>query len=101
MIDAHNEPQPLGSTVQFTGDHSSCALNPFAGFNHESGDLLELVEAATGFDLTPAQRTAAVNSGLQVAQQGEPSVATLAAAWAQQPELVDFANAVRRAFLPD
>ncbi|MEW9842632.1 MULTISPECIES: hypothetical protein [Pseudomonas] len=88
------------TSLHFNGGQEPTVLNVFAAFSTQAGDLLDLIIAATGFDLTPGQRATAIEHGLQVAQRGEPSAESLAASWAKQKDLVEFASAVRRAFIP-
>ncbi|MFJ3110305.1 hypothetical protein [Pseudomonas putida] len=86
--------------LHFNGGQEPTVLNVFATFSTQAGDLLDLIIAATGFDLTPGQRATAIKHGLEVAQTAEPSADSLATAWGQHKDLVDFASAVRRAFIP-
>ncbi|QOD01634.1 hypothetical protein IYR97_24250 (plasmid) [Pseudomonas fulva] len=88
------------TSLYFNGGQEPTVLNVFASFSTQAGDLLDLIIAATGFYLTPGQRATAIEHGLQVAQSGEPSAESLAASWAKQKDLVEFASAVRRAFIP-
>jgi len=88
------------TSLHFNGGQKSTVLNVFATFSTQAGDLLDLIIAATGFDLTPGQRSTAIEHGLQVAQTAEPNADSLATAWGQHKDLVEFASAVRCAFIP-
>ncbi|HDS0956902.1 TPA: hypothetical protein QDZ28_000547 [Pseudomonas putida] len=88
------------TSLHFNGGQEPSVSNVFASFSTEAGDLLDLIIAATGFDLTPGQRATAIEHGLQVAQTAEPSADSLATTWGQHKDLVEFASAVRRAFIP-
>jgi len=88
------------TSLHFSGGQEPTVLNVFATFSTQAGDLLDLIIAATGFDLTPGQRATAIEHGLQVAQRGGPNAESLVASWANQKGLVEFASAVRREFIP-
>lgn len=76
------------------------ALNPAADFAQEPLEVMMLLEVATGYDLTDAQRALAVDAGCSSSERGVPTFASLAAQWNEIPELVEFAMTVRRSLLP-
>lgn len=87
-----------GNLVQFGEDSRVLALNPFAGFASEPDEILEWLEAVSGFSLNPLQRVVAAEAGFLVAARGEPTAASLVAEWLQISDLAEFAATLRSVF---
>lgn len=93
-------PAAMGRPLAFEPGQVCQALNPVADFAQEPLEVLMLLEVATGYNLTEAQRASAADAGCRAAEQGVPTFATLANQWVEIPELVEFAQTVRCSFLP-
>lgn len=101
MINLEPLPLVMGTLLQFSCDQPSAVINPFASFSKEPYELINLVEAATGYELDPLQRIQAAEAGLLLAQRTTPNAALMVEEWVQYPDLADFARAARRALIPD
>lgn len=78
------------------------AINPVSTIGANPYHVLYLLQLAAQYELSVAREELAKSVGLRVAaEKDEPNVHDLIEAWKAEPSLIDFANAVAKAVLPN